>query len=115
MAPQHPHTWVFHGHEDSVPRGREQGECVFIDRSVSERVSGEEDGQEVRLGPNAEDIPVGHLVQTNLQLQAVENVAIDAVHEVGGLEPGVLGLRIRRVGEEALHVLCNVPALVLVK
>lgn len=78
-----PLTWLFHAHEDSFSRKWEKGKHILKDRVALERVSREEDGEEICLGPNAQDIPVHDFVQADVQFQVVKDKAVNSWKRAG--------------------------------
>lgn len=76
-------TWLFHAHEDSFSRKWEKGKHVLKDCVALERVSREEDGEEICLGPNAQDIPVHDFVQADVQFQVVKDKAVNSWKRAG--------------------------------
>lgn len=76
-------TWLFQAHDDCFSRKWEKSEHVLKDHVVLEGVSREEDGEEICLGPNTQDIPVHNVVQAEFCLQVVKYKAINSWKTAG--------------------------------
>lgn len=76
-------TWLFQTHEDCFSRKREKGKHVLEDHVALECVSREEDGEEVCLGPNTQDIPVHNFMQAEFWLEVVKHKAINSWKRAG--------------------------------
>lgn len=71
-------TWLFQTHEDRFSRKWEKGKHVLKDHVALECVSREEDGEEICLGPNTQDVPVHNFMQAEFWLEVVKHIAVNS-------------------------------------
>lgn len=76
-------TWLFQTHDDCFSRKWEESEHILKDHVALEGVSREEDGEEICLGPNTQDIPVHNVVQAEFCLEVVKYKAINSWKRAG--------------------------------